>query len=309
MDETPTRRSLPWGPALTVVALAAGAFLLAPAGGETGGAAALAVGAAFVAGRWLLGYFWGLVLALLLGGELLFARTAGDVARPALAEGLVLSALALSLAACILTFAPRVYGKGWLAVAVLLPAVAGAAWEVSARAGVVVSLAGGLSLFGAAVLALVRRRSSAWNALLAVAVGVAASGGGLLVGVLRDVALPDLSGGLSFASGLFTADALARWAWPSPWLTLPLAVWGWWLTIRRGRRLWAANRTAVTWVLTLYAPVDFLSHLVLSPAEAADYVGLAALCLVLAVFCVGDLVRGIGERIVLAPPQTEENGR
>jgi hypothetical protein len=88
---------------------------------------------------------------------------------------------------------------------------------------------------------------------------------------------------------------------------LPLAGWGLWRAVRLGRREWVAGRPPVGWVLLLYAAAD-LAGTALIPAEggAARLLPLAVLGVLLAVFCAGDLVRGVAGRMVLGPPQEEE---
>jgi hypothetical protein len=60
----------------------------------------------------------------------------------------------------------------------------------------------------------------------------------------------------------------------------------------------------VSWAVLVYAAADVLG-MALDPdgVRAVSFLPLASLAPLLVVFCVGDLFRGLGERIVLRPPE------
>jgi hypothetical protein len=100
------------------------------------------------------------------------------------------------------------------------------------------------------------------------------------------------------------AEHLRDWAWPAVWAVLPLALLGLWLTLRRGRKLLAARRPPLPWVLTLYALAE-LAGVPLHPGSAAVTVvlPLASVALLLALFGVGAVVRALFRPLVLPPPE------
>jgi hypothetical protein len=354
MDNAPPQRRLPWGTIFTLVLLACtlaavlrlAPDLVLPAPWPAVAGACLAAAAAFLIGRWLLNYFWGVVLAMLLTLHPLFHQEARGYARPVAAEALALTVLALLTASWCVTFAPRFRWRVWLLILPGLVLAAGLAWLVEPRAGLTASVAGGVGLVLAAVMALTRRRRpgaggppSAWNAAVALLGGLIVPTAGLLAAPAL-AALPSLLGvGQSDVSQLvagqsaerdtldllgaavgegaaafrlpgFTAEDLAVWCWPVPWVVLPLAILGLWRGVRRGRLLWRARRPPLGWLVPLYAVVDLLG-MALNPAsvEAASLLPLAPLSVLLGVFCLGDITRGVAERMMLRPPHEEEAGK
>jgi hypothetical protein len=105
----------------------------------------------------------------------------------------------------------------------------------------------------------------------------------------------------------FNADQVRRWGWPQEWVVLPLVVWGFWRTIRRGWREWARRRPPLAWALTLFAIIDLLG-VSFHPWADTGILSLASLAVALVVFGVADVVRGFMERLVLAPPQERDAG-
>jgi hypothetical protein len=302
-------------------------------------AAVFAAGAAYLAGQQLLGAAWGIILALLLTLQPPLATWVHADARPVLAEALQWTALALMVAGWRLCFRERLAGLAWLVLFLVLCLDEATAWLTQPRAGLVVSLAGGAGLVAASLVALAHRLPpvglrvpSAWNAALGLVAGLLAPVAGLAAAVglavsaawlgangltvLADAGGPatgaealDLlktavgGGTAGFALPGFTAAELGVWCWPSPWVTLPLAGWGLWRALRRGRKLAAAGRPPVSWAILVY-PAAAVLGMALDPdgVRAVSFLPLASLAPLLVVFCVADLFRGLGERIVLRPP-------
>jgi hypothetical protein len=348
MDNTAPKPLVSWGLVLTVVLLVGMEVLvlrLAPAWQAPWphvAAIVSAATAAFLTGRWLLNYFWGLVLALLLTFHPLLLD-APDQPGPVARAALQLGTLALVTAAWQLVFAGRLRWRSWL---ILLPGLWLActlAWLAAPPAGLTASVCGGLGLVLGGVLALARRRRpgsvgtpSAWNAAVAALGGVivpaaslvaapamasvptwlahhglplpASIGNGLEERQAQDLLQTALAGSAAaFSLPGFAPEQLPAWCWPSPWVVLPLAAWGLWRGLRRGRLQWQDRRAPLGWLVPLYAVVD-LCGMALDPAgvRAALFLPLAALGVFLAVFCMGDLTRGVAERMMLQPPGSEE---
>jgi hypothetical protein len=306
-------------------------------------AAILAAGAAYLIGWRLLNALWGLALALLLTLPPLAVAQARGNPQAVLAEALVWTALALTVGGWRLTFQARASVLRWAALLPALCLVEGIAWLTEPRTGLVASAVAGFGLVLAGCLALGAGRQSAtlpapsgWNAALALLVGLLAAAGGLAaaqglaeladwlgkygplalakaIGPVRSGAALDLlraavGGTAGYSLPGFAGAEPEVWCWPLPWVTLPLAAWGLWRALRRGRKLWASRRPPLSWLVLVFVGVDLLGML-LEPASvrAASFLPLAWLCTLLAVYCAGDLVRGLGERIMLAPPKEEES--
>jgi hypothetical protein len=305
-----------------------------PAPWATVAAAILASASAFVLGRWQFNYLWGIVLALLVPLHPVF-RTSAQTYEPALlGESLVLFALACLIGAWRLTFLPRFAWRSWILAAVGLVGALTLAWPVQPRAGLeaAVLTGGGLLL---AFLTGLRRRGrrpvptpSGWNLSAAAALALLAPEAGLLLaphtgpllGRYLDpaplaaddwqvywraaVTLPDSQ---DFHLQGFTAADLQVWAWPLAWVVLPLMLWGWWRSFRRGWKQSARRQPPVGWMITFFAAVHLAFAAVPSPGgREGTLLALAVLAVLLVVFWLADLVRGITERLVLAPPHERD---
>jgi hypothetical protein len=340
MGEPRPRQTWPWGSALTAVMLGGVVVLAWHARAESGTPvpwpailAAVVTGfAAFLVLRWLQNYLWGVVAGLLVPLHPLYLDRAGDLAA-LLTVTLQLVVLAAVVAGWRLTFRPGFAATAWILVLLVLCAGTALAWPILPQAGLTAAATGAAGLVMGAALALRRRRHRVapfpglWTITMAAAVGLAAPVAGLFLApwamhlpgwptatapgsapsasdLLRAaVVLPDTAG-----SGLhgFTLDGLNRWCWPTPWVMLPLMAWGLWRSVRRGWKQARRDQPPLAWVLTLFTAVSLVG-VALYPANAANavLVLLASLGGLLAVFCVADLVRGLGERLVLAPPQQQ----
>jgi len=97
----------------------------------------------------------------------------------------------------------------------------------------------------------------------------------------------------------WVADNLDGWAWPLPWLVLALMAFGLWRAFRRGWKQLARRHAPLGWLLLLQVAWVGLA---LCLDQQGGLLSLVFLTVLLVVFCVADLTRGIGERLVLAPP-------
>jgi hypothetical protein len=340
MGEPRTRSRLPWGLLLTGAALAGVAVVAQRGLAQTDAAApwpsvvavVVAVVAVFLVLRWLQTILWGIVAGLFLLLHPLYLEGAANRALALRAEAIELVMLVCIVVSWRLVFRAHCTWKAWLLVGLLLCAGTALAWSILPRAGLSATamVIGGLPV--GAVLAARRRRNPlsprpSWgNITSAMAIGLLAPAAGLSL-TPRAAHLPGWSSGVDHApenavdaflaaakpdspwlglDDLFSGD-LERWCWPTPWVILPLMAWGLWRTVRRGWKQTRRTQLPLAWVLTWFAVVT-VGGVTLHSAGAGDSVliALASLEVLLAVFCVADLVRGLTERLVLAPP--EENG-
>ncbi len=96
---------------------------------------------------------------------------------------------------------------------------------------------------------------------------------------------------------------LEKWGWAAI-LTLAMMVVGLWRSGRRGWKCWRRGQAPLAWVLTLFAVMD-LAGIAWHPPRTASaaLLPLAPVAVLLNVFGLADLAQGLGERLVLAPPQ------
>jgi hypothetical protein len=295
------------------------------------GSMVLAASCAFLIGRWLHNYFFGVALALFFTLHPLYIKAAQDNVPPLLAQALELGVMTALLAGWRVLFQPRWPWLTWALVAGVLLLAPALAWPILPRAGLVAASLAGTGMAGGAFLALRRRRLGAalsWlNITCAIFLALAIPPASLFLASVGLQYLP-LPSGLSVDPnvgnppdalallqaacrpetpawenyGLTPAD-LQSWAWPFPWVMLPLMVWGLWRSIRRGWKQSSQGRVPLAWILTLYALTNLVGAL-LHPASARPgFFPLATLAVLLALFCIWDLFRGLGERLVLAPPE------
>jgi hypothetical protein len=338
MGEPEARRRVPWGLVLAVAVLAGVLYLTLgrQADGSAVLAAVAAAAAAFLAGRWLLNYAWGVVLALAITLHPVFRETSANTGAVAvLPEALQLVSLALVLGGWRLAFLSEFAWPGWLAVGGGLCTDLALAWLTEPCVGLAASLFALVCLAALPFLVAARRRRigavrgpSAWNGLAAAAAALLAPTAALLLApplgavmAAQGVTLPAgpdhpghnpaaaeeflhaaLSGAEPGLPGFSTAE-LNEWCWPTPWLVLPLAAWGLWRGVRRGGLNWRQGRAPLAWVVPAYA-LAALAAVALQPASVrtASYLPLATLATFLAVFCAADLLRAGIERMRLAPP-------
>lgn len=329
MDEPGVRR-LPWGQLVTLAALgllAAAVFREAPA--RVALTAAAMAGAAFVAMRAVQNYLWGVVAALLLVLHPLHRQWSPPPFELALrAEAMELVVLAGVVAGCRLAALTAFAPWSWALTAAALVGGGALAWPALPQAGLVAALLTVVGLLGGAALLLVRHRERpAWgNVAAALLLAVAAPAAGLvlapLVGQLGWPASPgvDCDGGpLAYLEAALNNDAagldvrgtalenLHRWAWPAVWVMLPLALWGLWCALRRGKRDWSARRPPLPWLLMLYAALDLVG-VALHPRDALGTVmlPLASLAVLLAVFGVAEIARRLTRPLLLPPPEERQ---
>jgi hypothetical protein len=327
---TPLR--LPWGPLLTVAGLALIVFVLyrgrpgmwSPAPWPVLAAVALAVAMTFLVLRRLVSPTWGVVGGLLLAAHPYSWRWVPPYDQALWAQALELSVLAGVVTGCRLAFMPRGTFLGWVFLLVWLTAGIALCWLILPAAGFVGIWLTGLALPVFAGLAARQRglaeRPSRWNILGAILVGVlAVSAGTLLVpqaepylgGVLRARPTPEQlpweTLRLTWPPPGLTQEEVRQWSWPAWWAVLPLMAWGLWCTVSRGTKQSARRLPPLAWALTLFSvltPVAVALH----AAEARDVALLpwAVLSVLLSVFCVGDTLRTLWERLRLVPPHERD---
>jgi hypothetical protein len=279
--------------------------------------------------RWLQSPLWGLLAGLLLAFHPLVLEYAQQHQLALRASALELAALASIAFSCRLAFRPRFAWNSWLGVFFVLTTANALAWATLPQAGLTAALVEGVGLLAAVVAALGRRRRqvpplparrnltsaaalgllvpvfglllapcAAWLLRWLGAKGISTSADGLdllWIAIQPDSPWP----GWQFASG----DNLRRWCWPTPWVVLPLMAWGWWRTVRRGWKQLRSSKPPLAWLLTLFSVVTLI-QVVLLPPHAFEPVllTLASLGALLGMFCIADVMRGLTDRLVLAPP-------
>ena len=328
MDESTTRRRLPWGLLLTSGLLLL-ALLLVPGLRLPAAANALlpwrvlAALAAFLLLRNQQAYLWGVLAAILLPLHPAWTHGATPLPLALRAEALELVVLVGVTFAVQLTFQATFAWRSWLATAVVLVLPGALAWPAWPQTGLVAGLLTLLALLGAAILAVWRRYTlpnAPALANVATAVGLALAApvaalllapvGAELMDAVREhwsAAVPGetatrsadqlLSRATQFSgAGLglcaFEAEALDQWAWPKTWVALPLALWGLWTVFRRGWKQSHRGQPPLAWVLLLFALLD-LAGVALHPRTVAQirFLPLATLTVLLAVFGIADVVR------------------
>jgi hypothetical protein len=294
--------------------------------------AAAGVGVAmFLVVRWLQNYLWGVLAGLAVALHPLYQETVNQFHVGLLAGAGIWGLLACMVLALWLAFQPRLAWRCWAALAVVFPVGIAVTWALQPRAGLVAAALTHFGLIGAAFLAAAMHARgqgvgcSWWNVTAAALIGLLAPVGGVLLApeALRLPNWPqpqpiqagsDWQEMLEAALGSnlddyrfhgFTADDVRRWGWPKEWVVLPLMVWGFWRTIRRGWREWARRRPPLAWALTLFAIIDLLG-VSFHPWADTGVLSLASLAVALVVFGIADVVRGFMERLVLAPPQERD---
>jgi hypothetical protein len=289
----------------------------------------------FLALRRSVGPFWAVVAGVLLAVHPYSWKWTPPFDQALWVQALELAVLVGVIEGGRLAFAPRAAPLGWLVAFVWLGAGVAACWFLSPAAGAVAVLLTGLALSIFAGLASRQRRRpgmtavpSRWNIFGAILVGVLAVCAGTLLAPLAE---PYLGGtvrtrltpgqtpwetiqmtvpaGWGWHLPGLTADELRQWSWPTPWAVLPLMAWGLWCTVSRGWKQSARRQPPLAWILTLYSGLALLG-VSLRPAEAPDVALLpwAVLSVLLSVFCVGDTLRTLWERLRLQPPHERDTG-
>lgn len=339
MDESGTRFRLPWGLLLTLGAITLLLLTILRPGSESTAAAAWRVSwalAAFFVLRWQQGYVWGLLAALLPPLHPLYVQWTTQLPQAVRAEALALLMLAGVTLAGRLTFRATFAWKWWLPTAALLTVGGALAWLAWPSTGLAAGLLTLLALPGTAFLAWrqVPRRAALGNVAAALGLGLAAPVAALFLApvlapltsaaplhwspaadanqeaagaqqLLAQAVQPDGSG-----SDLrcFRSEELDQWARPIWWLVLPLMAWGLWCAFSRGWKEWRRREPPLAWGLLLFALVT-LALGVLHPQRTALllFLPLASLAVLLAVFGVADLLRGITDGLTLLPPGERES--
>jgi hypothetical protein len=333
MGEPVPRPRLPWGLLLTLALLAVVVALVYRTEPAVTVAAAVGTAAAvFLAMRWWQNYLWGVASALLVTLNPFYQEWARRNNTAPVVEGLGLVVLACTTAAWRLTFRPTFAGIAWILPVLLLCLSIGLTWPIQPPAGLSAALVAGPGLLLAALLAARRHRQSktalpSWgNVAIAALAGLTTPVLGLLLapaarllpwspefavsstGEALDLFWTTIhSTTINWQPRAFAGEHLLRWGWPTPWVLLPLMTWGLWRSLRRGWRQSARHQPPLAWTLTLFTLVALAGVLLCSPAGPNnEFLRLAILGLMLSVFCVADLIRGLADRLMLAPPTERE---
>jgi hypothetical protein len=316
---------------LVFVLLRARPGLFTPAPWPVLAAVTTAVVMTFLVLRRLTDSFWGVIAGVLLAIHPYSAKWDPPFDQALWAQAVELAVLAGAVAAGRLAFLPR-GSLWWVALLVWLSAGVALAWLLDPTAGLVAAALTGLALPVFAGLASRQRRRpgvtevpSRWNVFGAIVVGVLAVCAGTL---LAPQAVPYVGGAIRTrlavgqtpwdilqlavnATGWrlpgLTADELRQWCWPIWWAVLPLMAWGLWCSVSRGLKQSARRQPPLTWVLTLYGGL-VLAGLTLQRADSHEAALLpwAVLSVLLSVFCVGDTLRTMWERLRLMPPHERD---
>ena len=330
-NRTHGRLPLPWALVAALAVLAAEVLILraiaTPPTAWQGALGLLAAAATtLILVGWLTHYLWGLAAAVIVPLHPVFAHAAGGQWEAALlAPVLQLAVAAAVLGGCRLLREPAFTMIRWtLAGAVLIGALT-LLWPLNPPDGLAASLLVLIGLTAGAVLALQLRRRDAGlrpgNAIMASLLAwlVPAASYFLASNSARFDFLPwqtqpassetDLDDLLRAAIRFPDANAFSSvwanrntWAWPLDWVVLPLMAYGLWRALRRGFKEKERGRLPLTWMLPLFSVIALLGLERGTGDAASRGATLAALAIVLTVFCFADVARGIGERLVLAPP-------
>jgi hypothetical protein len=288
----------------------------------------------FLVIRRLIDSFWGVVAGVLLAMHPYASKWDPPFDQAWWAQAVELAVLAGVVAAGRLAFLPRGSLLGWVALLLWLSAGVALGWLLDPTAGAVEAALTVIALPMFAGLASRQRRRpgvaevpSRWNVFGAIVIGVLAVCAGTL---LAPQAVPYLGGVIRTsltagqtpwdtvqmavnASGWhlpgLSADELRQWCWPVWWAVLPLMAWGLWCSVSRGLKRSARRQPPLAWALTLYGGLALVG-VALHPAAASDAALLpwAVLSVFLSVFCVGDTLRTMWERIRLVPPHERDMG-
>jgi hypothetical protein len=319
MTEPARRWSMPWRLVLTLGLLAGGVIISTrlmptsnePAPWDVVGPAALTVGAAFLAMTWLQNYFWGVATALVVFLHPVYRQWIQTDLTGWRDAALAMAVLASAIASWQLAFRRDFIWRSWIALFL----VSGFAVLTMARdlplapPSLILLWAFPLVLLG--LTPSLRRgadRPHSGNLVCFVFTGFA------LIAVIGYLA-PSIDWvdlGFRQTSGVEPAFAwergqLDKWTWPSPWIVGPLMVWGFWCTLWRGWRERTRRRAPTPWALSLFAAVDLLGAS--SGALPAGALLLSLLAAFLSVFGVADIFRGLGERLILLPPDQPDRAK
>jgi hypothetical protein len=326
----PEPRRFPWGLVLTTILLAGIALAsmrVLPGPRQSASTDVLLAGVAcvvavFLTMRLLQNYFWGVVAALVVAVHPLdepWTLSAPLAMRGAAAE---LVTLMIAVMACGLMYQARWAWRGWLELSLLVCVVGGAAWQAAAISGAVSGLLLLIALPPISVHAWrVRCRTDGQrpcpgNVFVGLALGLLAPVAGLFLGCLPEfdergraelTSPSDLLQQIAPSADWkplmpFDAQYLERWCWPTPWVVVPLVVWGLWCTVRRGKHELARRCAPTAWVLTLFALLTLVAAGLRHESEALAVMSLATLAVLLVVFGVGGVFRNFWDQLRLAPP-------
>jgi hypothetical protein len=326
MTEPQTRWRMPWGPVLTLALLAGGVTVreLSALPAEDGSrwnvvaSAVLIVMSTFLVMNWLQNYFWGVVTALAMWLHPVYWHWAEPFGPALWANALELLLLSVTIAGWRLAYRPDFAWFGWLpltavgaAAMIAMPEdVHGVAWSTNV-----------LVLLAFPALGTILSARQYWrggNDRPSLANIFCTFTAGLLILVCS---LAQTEGmwsqqqqflasmtqfGLNL-SHLFIAEWWNQWCWPNVWLAAPLMVWGLCRSVWRGWRQWKRRLPSTSWLLTLYTVLVWAS-LAMDPGDNTPNAVLprASLAVLLMIFGIADVFRGISERIILLPPSERQ---
>jgi hypothetical protein len=293
--------------------------------------------AIFLCERWLQNYLWGLIAALVfcLHPYVLGWANRGEILL--WAEALGLMVLVANIAAWRVLFQKQFVPLAWAAIGLILALGIGFAWSVDRGSRVFpldlrMGLVTGLLTMGAmllgSILACSKRKQSSlcWgNISVAALLGILCPLLGLAIAVHRQLEFDSLSQAhnapvtwdncLAFLELTFLPNTdnrgdlglmvteMERWGVMAI-LTVAMMAVGFWRSLRRGWKCRRGNQPPLAWVLTLFVVIDLAGIALHPPREASiALLSFAPVAVLLNVFGIADLAQGLGERLVLAPPQ------
>lgn len=272
------------------------------------------------AGRLLANPLWGLALALLLSFHPDVRHWAANDSKIIWTQALALAALAGLLGGVHLIFRKSFLPVAWGILGVATLGGVCVLWLLQPWAGLIV---GGFLVVGfvlATAIGFAKKQAnqlSIWNLLSGVVLAIVPIGGLFLAPVVSPWLhlVPAGIGGVSATrlletavvpgagNAVFRSANVHRWAWPLAWVVVPLMIYGFYRTFRRGWRQLSGKAAPSAWGLMLFG-LSVAVGTVLNPAimRATHDLPWATLAMLLAMFGLTDWLVGIGERLRLGPP-------
>jgi hypothetical protein len=270
-----------------------------------------------LAGRLSQGLLTGVVLALFVGYHPLFLDAAKQPSDALLAQVAVLGVLLACLTAVRLIPMPRVLWWAYLVLLACMAALVLAAIWLDRSAGLTAA-AGCLAALTLAFPApggwRELARPARFNLVLAMSIGALAPAAALLL------AWPLLGSQQAYSQAVLPPFQLPTWdAWSQHvatfmkqafllpwWITTAVLLYAGWRVLRRGLRTKRQGKPPAAWPIGVFSFLSLLVGLTLATKDTRPAVTLVPWCALLFVFLLFDLLQGIGERLVLQPPETKK---
>ncbi len=283
-------------------------------------AVGLIVFALILAGHRLKNLFLGLLVATAVALHPDVRHLAGLIAPDLPALALLLVSFVLTLSSTLELYETRFCVGRWLILLASLSLTIGLAWSADRATGVLAATGTAVSLL-LAVFAFLRRRSpqgNGTNAFAALLVAMAAPVAAVGVTRLLDPTVERIADlhptwirptwhGVKGFWDLGLEGAF----WIAWWVAGLILVYSWWRTLRRGWKRSRAGTAPVSWGLTIFAILaSGVTTLTVPPNADADalaraFTPLIPWCVLLGGFLIFDVLHGLGESLVLAPPDEQ----